>query len=508
MSNAVSQLNESDHDHDAIWRIKQDMDESAFMDLFSSVFGQESASCDVVQKMNMVGLEPPRSEFNKNVKEKQRLRKPIEGDSKMKNSFDQRLSMEEILMVAGEKFIQFSTNRIDGMSMLFHPYGSSISGLCSDDERDVEIMRSLLSAADNVGMKQFDEAARLLARCQMMASESGTPVQRLACYFSAALEQKISRECGMVINTGKTDGGGHHVGHALGTDNAFLASYQQLPFGQVMQFVGMQAIIEQVRGGGKVHLIDLQIRSGIQWTAVMQGLSDSQVQRLRITAVGTADQTYMEKTGSRLQSFAQSMNLPFLFEVVYLQEMDAFSEDLFSIEPDETIAVYSFLMLRSMISKPKSLETVMKALARIRPAVMVVSEVEANHNSPLFIDRFLEALLFYSAYFDCLEECMERGNEYRAILEGRFFGEGIINIVGADDEERVTRNVKLSVWRKFLTRFGMVEIALSDSSKYQASLVLEQFGKGRCCDLEFDGKGLIVGWKGTPIQSVTAWKFS
>ncbi|KAG6426821.1 hypothetical protein SASPL_111055 [Salvia splendens] len=142
----------------------------------------------------------------------------------------------------------------------------------SDDERDVEIMHSLLSAADNVGMKQFDEAARLLARCQMMVSVSGTPVQRLACYFSAALEQKISRECGMVVTTRKTDGGVHHVGHALGTGNAFLASYQQLPFGHVMQ-----AIIEQVRGGGKVHLIDLQIRSGIQWTAVMQGLSDSQV---------------------------------------------------------------------------------------------------------------------------------------------------------------------------------------------------------------------------------------
>ncbi|KAG6426822.1 hypothetical protein SASPL_111056 [Salvia splendens] len=189
----------------------------------------------------------------------------------------------------------------------------------------------------------------------------------------------------------------------------------------------------------------------------------------------------MEKTGSRLQSFAQSMNLPFLFEVVYLQEMDAFSEDLFSIEPDETVAVYSFLMLRSMISKPKSLETVMKVLARIRPAVMVVSEVEANHNSPSFIDRFMEALLFYSAYFDCLEECMERGNEYRAILEGCFFGEGIMNIVGEGDEEREAECLEE---------------------------VFNEFGKGRCCDLEFDGKGLIVGWKGTPIQSVTAWKFS
>ncbi|XP_057776674.1 DELLA protein GAIP-like [Salvia miltiorrhiza] len=503
------QLNESDHDlrdHETIWRTKQDhcgdMDEAAFMDLFSS---QENASCDAMQGMNMVGVEPPRSESSKDVREKQRLRRPRgEDDTKMKN----RLSMEEILMVAGEKFIQFSTNRIDGISMLIHPYGSSITGLCLDDERDVEIMHSLLSAAENVGLKQLETAARLVARCQQMASESGTPVQRLASYFYAALQQKISRELyGVAVSRRKADVD-DHKGLALGTNNAFLASHQQLPFSQVTEFVGMQAVIEQVRGCGKVHLIDLQIRSGIQWTALMQGLTDSPLQRLRITAVGTADQTYMEETGSRLQSFAESLNLPLLFEVVYLQGMDAFNEDLFNIEPDETVAVYSMLMLRSMISKPKSLETVMKGIARMRPAVMVVSEVEANHNSPSFIDRFTEALLFYSAYFDCLEECMERRSEYRAVLEGRFFGEGITNIVGAEEEERVTRNVKLGVWRKYFTRFGMTEMALSDSSKYQASLVLEQFGKGRCCDLVFDGKGLIVGWKGTPIQSVTAWKFS
>ncbi|KAG6426820.1 hypothetical protein SASPL_111054 [Salvia splendens] len=62
------------------------MDESAFMDLFSSVFGQESASCDAVQKMNMVGVEPGRSEVSKDVKENQRLRRPREGDSKMKTA--------------------------------------------------------------------------------------------------------------------------------------------------------------------------------------------------------------------------------------------------------------------------------------------------------------------------------------------------------------------------------------------------------------------------------------
>lgn len=513
-TNAVFQFNEDGHQ--TIWRNRhdpcQDIDQIGFMDLFSSVFEQENnASSDGMMSHGAVGRRPRGGE-----EEDEEGLKII--NNNYNKSYDQRLSMEEILMVAGEKFIQFSTNRIDGISMMFHPYGSAISGLCFDDERDVEIMHTLLSAAEKVGLKQFDAAARLVSRCQMMLSESGSPVQRLGVYFAAALEQKMRKECDVNLmmmfdyqKKKKKVDNDDHKGLALGTNNAFLAAHQKLPFGQIAQFAGVQAILEQVSGCRKVHLIDLQIRSGVQWTALMQGLADSDrrtLQRLRITAVGTADQAYMEETGKRLQSFAHTMNLPLSYKVVYLQGMDAFHEDLLSIESDETVAVYSMMMLRSMISKPESLDTVMKAVRRIRPVVMVVSEVEANHNSPSFIDRFTEALLFYSAYFDCLEECMERDNEYRGILEGRFFGEGIINIVAAEEEERVTRNVKVSVWRKYLSRFGMREMELSESSKYQARLVVEQFGsKGRCCNLEFDGKALIAAWKGTPIQSLTAWNF-
>lgn len=469
-----------------------------FMDLFSTLFVQENGVGNVREKPSSSSSSSPWG-----------LSKGHDQRPWMINGCDQRLSMEEILMVAGEKFIQFSTNRVDGVSMLFHPYGSSISGLCLDDERDVEIMHSLLAAAENVSIRQFDAAARFTSRCSRLVSETGSPVQRLGVHFSAALEQKICRESGVVMDK-KRQAQRRDAGLALGTNCAFLASHQQIPFGQAAQFAGMQAIIERVKGAKKVHLIDLQIRSGIQWTALIQGVAElGSLQRLKITAVGIEGQHYMEETGKRLQGFAESMKLGcFVFRAVYLADVSEFSEAKLEVEEEETVAVYSSMMLRSMISKPQALENMMRGIARMRPAVMVVSEVEANHNSPSFIDRFTEALLFYSAYFDCLEECMEGSNEYRAILEGHFFGEAIMNIVASEGEERVTRSVKVGVWREFFGRFGMVEVELSESAKYQARLVVEQFVKGRSCSVEFDGKGMIVGWKGTPIHSLTVWTFS
>ncbi|KAI3460751.1 hypothetical protein Pfo_017414 [Paulownia fortunei] len=537
-----------------------EMDSSGFMDLFSSVFGQENTmekkaelfgnlrqhvSDDgmrhdfwngIVPKEIEANLEarqhedvqPPISEFSKHLKEKpltfslascdllnnygKRLRMPGQENlndlSNVSNAGEQKLSMEEILMLAGERFIQFSTNRVDGISMFIHPYGSSLSGLSMDDARDVELVHLLLAAAENVGIQQFDLANKMISRCLWMASDSGTPVQRVALYFAEALQEKINRESGRITTEKKKQPDKQGKGLALGTNSTFLASHQELPFAQVMQFAGIQAIIENVKTAGKIHLIDLQIRSGIQWTGLMQGLSECPIQSLKITAVGTADQRHIEETGKRLLSFAQSLNLPFSFKVVYLTDMRAFKEDLLNIEADEIVVVYSYMMLRSMISKPDLLENLMRAITRLKPALMVVTEVEANHNSPSFVDRFIEALLFYSAFFDCLEDCMERNNQYRAELEGTYFGEGILNIVAADGQERITRNVKLDVWRAFFMRFGMIEIELSHSSRYQASLVLKQFAQGSSCTLECNGKGLTVGWKGTPLHSLTAWKFS
>ncbi|XP_073063288.1 DELLA protein RGL3-like [Primulina eburnea] len=529
------------------------MDDGEFVDLFCSVFGQENTTekkaeifGNYEQKPDsdtwiqnedfMPGLEEFKENLQRSISE---LRKPVKekpdlfslASWELLNSYGrgfkmsreenlkdpieetplggQKLSTEEILRVAGEKFIQFSTNRIDGISMFIHPYvGSSLSGLSMDEARDVELVHLLLSAAENVGTKRFDIASKLISRCLWVASDSGTPVQRVAFYFAEALQQRIYREEGWITGEKmRNQPEKRETCLALGTNNTFLAAFQELPFAQVMQLAAIQAIIENVKTSCKIHLIDLQVRSGIQWIALMQGLADCSIKHLKITAVVTTDVRKVEDTGKRLLSFAQSLNLPFIFKVFNLKDMKDFKEDLLDVEADETLVIYSFIMLRTMISTPYCLDNLMRAVTRLRPALMVVTEVEANHNSSSFVDRFIEALFFYSAFFDCLEDCMEKNNEFRTILEKTYFGDGIINIVSTEGQERVTRNVKLDVWRAFLVRFGMEEIELSESSRYQASLVLKQFSHGSSCTLENNGKGLFVGWKGTPLYSLTTWKF-
>ncbi|XP_057476548.1 DELLA protein RGL2-like [Actinidia eriantha] len=424
----------------------------------------------------------------------------------------QKLSIENVLRLAGEKFIQFSSQGVDDLSVFSHPFGSSFLGLSDDETGDVELVQNLLASAEKVGQQQYDRANKLLCQCYELSSDTGNPVQRLVYYFSEALREKIDKETGRTTETSLGEKQLLDLQEAIACPNlaALITFHQQTPFSQVSIFPGMQAIIERVAEAKKVHLIELEIKSGLQCTILMQALagrSECPLKLLKITAVGTKARSTIEETGERLMSFAQSINLPFSFKVVMVSDFLNLHEDLFKLEEEETVAINAPYCLWPMLARPDRLERLMRVLRRVNPCVMAVIEVEANHNSPVFVNRFIEALFFFGAYFDCLEDCMDRNDPNRKMSESGYFSSTIQNIIAAEGEERIMRHVNISVWRAFFARFGMKEEELSTSSLYQASLVVKNFACGSSCTLDMDGNCLIIGWKGTPIQSVSAWKF-
>ncbi|KAL6179740.1 hypothetical protein ACLB2K_046411 [Fragaria x ananassa] len=409
------------------------------------------------------------------------------------------------MRVAGARYVQFSSQGYEDFYTPMHHFGYALSGLCGEETKDVEIAHLLLAAAEKVGYQQFERASRLLLQCEGIASFKGTLVQKVVCYFAEALRERIDIETGMYASKGNQEMS-HYV-QGLGSNLAYIACHQEVPFHPVLQFAAIQAMIEAVANGSRIHVIDLEIRFGVQWTGFIKALAERKkcpVALLTITAVGVRGKQNIKETGKRLTSYARSLNLPFQFKEVIVSDMQDINDHLFDeIKDDEAVVVYAPLVLRTMILRPRCLENLMKVMRTINPCLMVVIEVEANHNSPSFVSSFIDALFYHSAYFDCLETCMKQ-NKFKVIIEG-LLREGIWNIVAAEGSERIARSVKLDVWRAFFAKFGMVETSFSNSSLYQASLVAKKV----CCrTLDRNGKGLTVGWKGTPIHSLSAWEFS
>lgn len=253
----------------------------------SSTIINTSTTCDIAEAIKQMPSPTPfsslellsnrRNAFNKLNVEKN-VNKPQTSHAYSRR---QKLSTEEIVRIAGARFIQFSDQGNHDYSTPLHPFGYALSGLSEGETKDVELVHSLLAAAEKVGYQQFDRATRLLQNCEAIASSKSNPVERVVSVFTEALRERIEKENGSMFN-GTTRPKrvvfagreklveNEQITQGLSTNLTTLSCHQQAPFFQVMQFPAIQAIVENFEPATKLHLIDLEIRSGIQWTGKNQ----------------------------------------------------------------------------------------------------------------------------------------------------------------------------------------------------------------------------------------------
>ncbi|KAJ0783242.1 putative transcription factor GRAS family [Helianthus annuus] len=427
------------------------------------------------------------------------------------NEIYKTLSTDEVIRLGGERFIQSRSST--SMSISTHTYMDSFSGLSDQQLKDVQLIEIFLLSSEKLTQQQFEKSSNLLDWCDELSSSLGNPIQRVVYYFSKALRAKIDKEARRIgLFTRPTM---NHVfdmeGGIMSTTRSLISIYQKLPFYQAGHFSGVAALVDELSRSKRVHVIDLSIRHGIQILILMQSLASQhgfRIKHLKVTAVGTGFEEKIKQTGDRLKSFAESMYLSFSFSIVIVEDMLDFNKDLLELDSREALGVYSAYGLYSLIAQQDRLESLMKVIKSTKPRVMVVCEVAANLNSPNFVNRLTEALFHFGAVFDALEECMDREDENRGVTESMYLGEAIRSIVATEGAERAIRHVSIDVWRKFFARFGMREIGLGMSTLYQAKLVAGKFSCGSSCTFDMDGKSIVIGWKGTPIECLSAWKFA
>ncbi|CAJ1969824.1 unnamed protein product [Sphenostylis stenocarpa] len=308
-----------------------------------------------------------------------------------------------------------STQWHDDIYIPMHPYGIGLGVLSEEDNRDVELAQFLLAAAERVWCQKFERASMLLFHFHWNSSggSGGSPVKRVVFHLAQALLERIKRETGRKVTLNKCDKYEERemIEKLTWDTNMAITCHKKIPFNQVMQLAGVQSIVEHVAFQTRIHLINLDIGCGVQCTTLMQALAERderQVELLKITAIG-------------LQVFVTSIT--------------KIKVEQFGIEDNEAVAVYFPYMLRTMVSDSDSMEHLMRVISKIRPTIMIVLELEAKHNSPSFVNRFIEALFYYAAYFDCIDSCMNQDYECRTRIE-RILSEGIRNIVAMEDGEK------------------------------------------------------------------------
>ncbi|KAH6766038.1 hypothetical protein C2S52_017021 [Perilla frutescens var. hirtella] len=111
---------------------------------------------------------------------------------------------------------------------------------------------------------------------------------------------------------------------------------------------------------------------------------------------------------------------------------------MLDLDDEEAVLVYGLHALEKLVSSLNELKALMRVITRISPRVMITIDAATNVNSPICVDRFVEALLYCGALFDSLEDCLRSNIAERGIVESSLLVPVIRNTVAGKGQREST----------------------------------------------------------------------
>ncbi|XP_057811476.1 DELLA protein RGL1-like [Salvia miltiorrhiza] len=379
-------------------------------------------------------------------------------------------------------------------------------GISNESENHLKHVLRLLDAAEKLSNQEYDEAEELLLS---VLSSGPLPIDRLITCYAGYLRERID------VKKRRIDLE-REVNHfdleeaMIDLKAAMFGCEQKFPLLQISNYAAIQTILDSLASAEKIHLIDIGRKLCSYWIVMMHALANRkncQLKQLKITAVCTPMYDVTGR-GELLSSIAESMNLPFVFKMLYEEEKVLEKVGL-ECEAGEKVAVYMDHSLHCLSACPKNVEGLLRGLKRLNPHVMVVIDVEESFPTATFSQRFRGALCISSAVVDCIERCVQGDRRYTEIIEKVHFEETICNGVMSEDAggESFSHRRRIDFWREYFARFGIMEREMSEGAICQARVMMGERPCWSSCSLSINGKSIILCWKGIPLRFVSAWNF-
>ncbi|KAJ3687946.1 hypothetical protein LUZ61_017110 [Rhynchospora tenuis] len=371
------------------------------------------------------------------------------------------------------------------------------------DERGLYLIHFLLNCVNHVSAGRLEHVSTLLQHISLLSTPDGDAMQRLSAAFSLALARRSLRPFPGLYQT--------LVGSSCSVSVSAVAAARHdfvnlCPFLRLAFAASNQAIVEAMEGEKLVHVIDLGASDPTQWIELLQLLAarPEGPPHLRLTAVSESKEI-TNQISLCLTKEAERLDIPFQFNAI-LTDLNSLDVDKLKVKTGEALAVSSVLSLHRLLSNSNcKMEDFLTALWNLAPKIMVVTEQESNHNSSVLTERFVEALNYYAALFDCLELTAPRNSVERARVERVLFGEEIKNIIASEGSERKERHERVESWGKRMEAAGFGRIPMG----YYGLLHVRRMLQGLNCDgyRVREEKGcFFVCWQDRPLFSVSAWR--
>lgn len=377
--------------------------------------------------------------------------------------------------------------------------------LVDAQEAGVRLVHTLMACAEAIQQENWERADGLVKHIGILAVSQSGAMRKVATYFAEALARRIYK-----IYPKDT----LEVSYSDILEAHF---YETCPYLKFAHFTANQAILEAFSGLPRVHVIDFGLKQGMQWPALMQALAlrTGGPPEFRLTGIGPPqpDNTdALQQVGLKLAQLAETIGVKFRFRGFVAESLADIEPGMLDIGPSgvESVAINSVFELHRLFSRPGAAEKVLGSIRAIKPKIVTLVEQEANHNGPVFVDRFNEALHYYSTMFDSLESSglTQCTSEQDVLMSEVYLGRQICNLVACEGVDRVERHETLVQWRARMGLAGFDPVHLGSNAFKQASMLLALFSSGDGYRVEENDGCLMLGWHTRPLIATSAWKLT
>lgn len=370
--------------------------------------------------------------------------------------------------------------------------------LVDSQENGIQLVHALMACAEAVQQNNLNLAEALVKRISYLAGSQAGAMRKVATYFAEALARRIYRLCPE-----------NPLDHTI-SDMLQMHFYESCPYLKFAHFTANQAILEAFEGKNRVHVIDFSMNQGMQWPALIQALAlrPSGPPVFRLTGIGPPapdNSDYLQEVGWKLAQLAETIHVEFEYRGFVANSLADLDASMLELRPSEgeSVVVNSVFEMHKLLGRPGAIEKVLSVVKQMKPEIMTVVEQEANHNGPVFVDRFTESLHYYSTLFDSLEGSV---NNQDKIMSEMYLGKQICNVVACEGPDRVERHETLAQWRARFSSAGFEPVHLGSNAFKQASMLLALFGSGEGYQVQENNGSLTLGWHTRPLIATSAWK--
>ncbi|MCO5575497.1 hypothetical protein L7F22_029298 [Adiantum nelumboides] len=383
----------------------------------------------------------------------------------------------------------------------------------------VDVNDLLLQCANSIGANNTKSAMETLSKVKQHGSPFGNGAQRLAYYFSEALDARFSG-MGWPLYMGR-------VRQRPSSAEILKATCKYMstcPFAKASHYFINQTILNVAKNASVLHILELQT-TGYQYPSLFQALASRPggPPQVRLTGVGFPHYSMipaqtevvlegLQKTGRQLSDYAASLGVPFHYNAWAGSRETLRMQDFVSPErnSDEVFVVISAYLLRYImddtLDPPPVRLKLLKMGRDINPDVYIQGIVTGSYSTPFFTRRFREALFHFESVYDMLDTFIERENTDRGVFESEILGKAILNIVACEGIDVIERVDKYKHWQALTEEVGFEQLPLDEEIKDNIQAMLKSWHKEYT--VAEDCQYLLMGWKGRMLHAMSAWRAS